>query len=103
MFTSILKWFFYVEQKTPLEDAIEEILSYQTVNNHGLCELDPVSGIYYILGSDKKKTLFINFSSDDKEVVLKRDGEHLYYFGEPGEVQDIRNCIILNYNKTTAC
>lgn len=99
MFTSVLNWLFVTEQKTPLEEAIEEILSYQHLSNHGLCDCDPVSGIYFLLGSDSKPPMFINFSSDDKEVLIKRHGELLYFFDDLGDVQDIRNCIIINYNK----
>lgn len=104
MFKKIIE-FMFPEPKTDLQLAVDKILDQTIVSNHSILDTDPVNGSYFAVGKIKytysgfgTDNMGILFSGDKNDVVIKYNGDVIYYFNSPSEVEVIRTAIITCFN-----
>lgn len=92
--------------KTELERALEAIKKQKLVRNHSLTDIDPYTGSFFAVGTVKflDRSMhydFMNvfFSKKNSDVMIKHNGEIVYYFNGSEEVEKIRQAIIYIYSK----
>lgn len=109
MFETILNLLFK-EPKTMLELATEKIESSDKVTGLSANGTNPVNGKTFLVGSRKYNDrysgsvrfdcLHIQFNRNDSEVMIKKDGEIIYFFNDSAEVIMVRDAIIKCYNNS---
>lgn len=105
MFETILKYFFETTVKLEIDIAEKKILKQQIVRGHSLSPTDLVNGSIFIVGTKRINQNYgsfdhfrVLFGQDQEDVVIKYDGEIVYYFNTKEEVTVIRDAIIECYN-----